>query len=125
MKRIILLTSLAIAALAACTPAADQTAQPVPTTQASPPAQQPQTNTETAQNPNSVTISGEVVRVEDDDVIINDGTQEIRVDADDDVLRQANLAAGDQITVVGEYDNNEFDAVTITLESGETLVVDD
>jgi uncharacterized protein YdeI (BOF family) len=95
MRRNFILASFAIVGLVACrNPSLDkqtqvrekpiETGQANPTTTSTPLAP---TNPKIAQISNPESISGEVVRVEEDDIILNNGTQEIRVDADDDVLQ--------------------------------------
>ncbi|MBD2463647.1 NirD/YgiW/YdeI family stress tolerance protein [Oscillatoria sp. FACHB-1407] len=74
------------------------------------------------QRQNSVTISGEVVRVQGDDFILNDGTGQILVEAESRSIRQVNLRAGDRITVAGQYtDDNAFEALSLTPGSGEAI----
>lgn len=78
------------------------------------------------QRNNSVTLSGSVVRIQDDDFILDDGTGQILIEAESRPLRQANLKAGDTLTVTGRYDDdNDFDAISITLSSGEVIYIFD
>ena len=75
---------------------------------------------------NTVTLSGEVVRLMDDDFVLNDGTGEIEVEAETYAIREAALSVGTTVTVTGQYDDNEFEAVTLTPAGGETItIVDD
>jgi uncharacterized protein YdeI (BOF family) len=76
---------------------------------------------------NSVTLSGEIVRVQGDDFILSDGTGQILVEAESRPVRRANLKPGDQVTVAGTYsDDNDFEAFSITpAASGEVIYVFD
>ncbi len=75
---------------------------------------------------NTVTISGEVVRLtDDDDFLLNDGTEQIEVEAETAAIRESNLVVGMTVTVTGYYED-EFEALTLTPAGGETItVVDD
>lgn len=85
-----------------------------------------QTTIADLQQANSVTLSGEVVRVQGDDFILSDGTGQILVEAESRPIRQANLNAGDRVTVAGTYsDDNDFEAYSITPSSGETIYIFD
>jgi uncharacterized protein YdeI (BOF family) len=78
------------------------------------------------QRQNSVTIAGEVIRVQGDDFILNDGTGQILVEAESRPIRQANLQVGDRITVAGSYgDDNEFEALSLTPSNGEVIYIFD
>lgn len=78
------------------------------------------------QQANTVTLSGEVVRVQRDDFILSDGTGQILVEAETRPIRQANLQVGDRVTVAGRYDDdNSFEALSLTLTSGEVIYVFD
>lgn len=55
--------------------------------------------------------------------ILSDGTGQVVVDADPMWYHQLNLQVGEQVTVAGEYDEYDFDAFTITRESGEVLTI--
>lgn len=86
-----------------------------------------QTSIQELQSTNSTSISGEVVRIYGEDFILDDGTGQILVEAERRSLRQANLEAGQQVTVVGNYDDdNSFNAISITRADGEVVqVLDD
>jgi RNase P/RNase MRP subunit p29 len=78
------------------------------------------------QNANSTTISGQIIRLTDDDLVLDDGTGQILVEADDHPLQQENLSIGEQITVTGHYDNeNTFDAILIRRTNGEEIYIFD
>ncbi|MGG6297284.1 NirD/YgiW/YdeI family stress tolerance protein [Leptolyngbya sp. AN02str] len=78
------------------------------------------------QQANTVALSGEVVRVQGDDFILSDGTGQILVEAERRPIRQANLRAGDRVTVTGRYDDdNSFEALSLGLTSGEVIYVFD
>lgn len=85
-----------------------------------------QTTIRDLQRVNSITISGEIVRIFDEDFILDDGTGQILVEAEDRQLRQANFAVGEQVTVVGVYDDdNSVDAIRITRQNGEVVQIFD
>ena len=74
----------------------------------------------------SQSISGKVVRlIDDDDFILNDGTREIRVDADAQAIDM--ISPGQQIILTGTFDDDrrEFDAYTIKLPNGNEVALDD
>jgi uncharacterized protein YdeI (BOF family) len=78
------------------------------------------------QRVNSVTISGEVVQVRGDEFILRDATGEMLVEAESLAIRQANLKAGDRVTVVGSYDDdNSFETFSITAGNGPVIYVFD
>lgn len=72
---------------------------------------------------NTITLSGEIVRVMGDNFVLDDGTGQIMVDAESSAVRDAQLSPGDSATVTGRYDDEDFDAVTITPASGEVIYV--
>lgn len=74
---------------------------------------------------NTVSLSGEVVRVIGDDFVLNDGTGQILVEAETYAIRDAAISAGSEVIVTGTYDEDEFNAVTITPANGETIYVFD
>ncbi|MBE9160594.1 NirD/YgiW/YdeI family stress tolerance protein [Nodosilinea sp. LEGE 06152] len=76
---------------------------------------------------NTVTLSGQVVRLtDDDDFLLNDGTGQIEVEAETAAIQESNLAVGTTVTVTGYYDEDEFEALTLTPAGGETTtIVDD
>lgn len=75
----------------------------------------------------TVTLSGEVVQLtDDDDFLLDDGTGQIEVEAETAAIQASNLAVGTSVTVTGYYDEDEFEALTLTPAGGETItVVDD
>lgn len=68
------------------------------------------------QRTQGLTISGQVTGIKGDEFMLNDGTGEIVVDTNDRKL--TNLSVGEQVTVVGEYDDDDFDAFSITRQDG-------
>lgn len=85
-----------------------------------------QTTVRDLQSANSTSISGEIVRVYGEDFILDDGTGQILVEAERRPLRQANLEEGERVTVTGTYDDdNSFNAINITRESGEVVQIFD
>lgn len=74
----------------------------------------------------SVTLSGQVVRVQGEDFVLDDGTGQILVEAESRPLRQANLRAGDQVTVSGIYDDdNSLEAYSIMPVGGDVIYIFD
>jgi hypothetical protein len=69
---------------------------------------------ENLQSTRNVTISGQVKSVVGNNFTLNDGTGEVIVDAGPRWWHQINLSAGESVTVVGEMDEGEFDAFSIT-----------
>lgn len=85
-----------------------------------------QTTVRDLQNANSTSISGEIVRIYGEDFILDDGTGQILVEAERRPLQQANLEAGERVTITGTYDDdNSFNAISITRENGEVVQIFD
>jgi hypothetical protein len=70
-----------------------------------------------------ITISGTIRSVVGNEFILDDGTGQIIVDAGPPWYHQLNFQVGQQVTVVGEYDDYDFDAFSITYSNGETIVI--
>ena len=70
-------------------------------------------------------VSGKVVSLGDDDFVLNTGKAKVLVDAEERPLQQAKLSVGEQITVTGRYDDDNFDAHTITRSNGTSISVRD
>ncbi|PNW61948.1 UNVERIFIED_CONTAM: hypothetical protein BEN50_04480 [Euhalothece sp. KZN 001] len=64
-------------------------------------------------------IAGEVVNIFENEFILNSNGEEILVEANTD--SPLNLEVGEEVTVFGEADDEDFDAITITLSNGEVL----
>jgi len=75
------------------------------------------------QRNSGVTISGTVKSVVGNEFTLNDGTGEIIVDPGPRWWKEINLTPGEQVTVVGEYDDYDFDAFSITRSSGEVIQI--
>ncbi|MUG92043.1 hypothetical protein F7734_06035 [Scytonema sp. UIC 10036] len=86
-------------------------------------AQKAATQIENFSNARATTISGQVTKLLDDEFILNDGKRQIIVEAEPQLGKPINLSVGEQVTVVGNYDDNEFNALSITRASGETLQI--
>jgi uncharacterized protein YdeI (BOF family) len=71
----------------------------------------------------SIEISGKIISIDDGDFLLDTSNGQILVDADDRSVRRANLTVGEQVTVTGRYDDDSFDAYTVTRESGEVVSV--
>ncbi len=69
------------------------------------------------------TISGTVQSVVGNEFILSDGTGEIIVDAGPRWYHSINVQPGERLTVVGEYDDDDFDAFRIIRANGETLII--
>jgi uncharacterized protein YdeI (BOF family) len=96
------------------------------TTLAAPAIATAQTTIGELQQANSVTLSGEVLRVQGDDFILSDGTGQIWVEAERRPIREAGLKVGDRVTVAGVYDDeNSFEALSITPAGGTVIYVFD
>lgn len=70
-----------------------------------------------------ISISGEVKSIVGNEFILDDGTGQIIVDAGPRWYHQINVSSGEKITVVGEYDDDDFDAYTITRSNGEVIQI--
>ncbi|ERT06091.1 hypothetical protein M595_4004 [Lyngbya aestuarii BL J] len=56
-----------------------------------------------------LTISGEVTGVWGNNFVVNDGTGQILVDAGPSWWHSIDVSVGERVTVVGEYDDDDFD----------------
>ncbi|MBE9121577.1 NirD/YgiW/YdeI family stress tolerance protein [Tychonema sp. LEGE 07199] len=71
-----------------------------------------------------ITISGKVVGfgdADDNEWIIDDGSGRIRIDAGPRRWRDINVSKGETIRVVGEMDDDEFNAFSITRSNGSLI----
>ena len=75
---------------------------------------------ELKQNPET-RIQGKIRSIVGNEFILSDGTGEMIVDAGPRWYHDLNLRKGETITVVGEYDDYDFDAYQITRSNGETI----
>lgn len=75
------------------------------------------------QRQQGTTITGTVRSVVGNEFILSDGTGEVIVDAGPRWYRAINVSAGEQLTVTGEYDDDDFDAFTITRANGEVITI--
>ncbi|WP_293164594.1 DNA-binding protein [Okeania sp. SIO2C9] len=71
------------------------------------------------QRGDNATISGQVIGISGDEFMLDDGTGKILVDTDDREL--TNLSVGEQVKVIGEYDDDDFDAFSITRQDGNVI----
>ncbi|MEH2224515.1 DNA-binding protein [Nostoc sp.] len=88
-------------------------------------AQKAPNQIENLPNARVTTISGQVTKLLDDEFILNDGKGQIIVEAEPQLGQPIKLSVGEQVTVVGNYDNNEFNALSITRANGETIQIHD
>lgn len=84
-----------------------------------------QTSIGDLQQNSGLTIAGTISNVVGNEFILEDGTGEIIVDAGPRWYHQINLTQGEQVTVVGEYDDDDFDAYSITRSNGEEILIRD
>jgi hypothetical protein len=70
-----------------------------------------------------ITISGTVGSVVGNSFVLSDSSGEIIVDAGPRWYQEVNVNAGEQVTVVGEFDEGEFDAYSITRANGEVVTI--
>jgi hypothetical protein len=70
-----------------------------------------------------VTIGGEIRSVVGNEFILDDGTGQIIVDGGPRWYHQIDLEEGEQVTVLGVYDDYDFDAFSITLSTGEMIFI--
>ncbi|ACK69149.1 hypothetical protein PCC7424_0693 [Gloeothece citriformis PCC 7424] len=88
-------------------------------------AQKAQTPIGNLPNSRLMSISGEVTQLFHDEFLLNDGTGQIIVEAEPQWGQPMNLSVGEQVTVVGRYDDNEFEAFSITNSQGQTIQIHD
>lgn len=71
------------------------------------------------------TISGTVRAVFGNEFILDDGTGQVIVDAGPHWYHTVILREGEHLTVVGEYDDYDFDAYRIIRRNGEVIFIQD
>ena len=80
------------------------------------------TSIEDLEQEETVTISGEVTEIVDDDDdnewVVTDETGSVVVDAGALWEETIDVSVGDRLTVIGELDEDEFDAFTVILDDG-------
>jgi uncharacterized protein YdeI (BOF family) len=89
------------------------------------PIAQAQTAIRDLQRNPGVSVSGTIRSVVGNEFILDDGTGQIIVDAGPRWYHQLDLRQGEQVTVVGEYDDEDFDAFSIAYSNGEVIRVRD
>jgi uncharacterized protein YdeI (BOF family) len=72
-----------------------------------------------------VTISGTVTNVVGNEFIVDDGTGQMIVDAGPRWYHTIHVTQGERVKVIGEYDNDDFDAYQITRSNGEVMTIRD
>lgn len=72
-----------------------------------------------------ITLTGTVGSVVGNSFTLSDGTGEIIVGAGPRWYQEVTVLPGEPLTVVGEYDQGEFDAYRITRANGDVIVVRD
>ncbi len=68
-----------------------------------------------------ITISGTIKSVVGNEFILDDGTGQVIVYTAPRWWQKFNFSAGERVTVVGEYDDDDFDAFKITREDGSVI----
>lgn len=100
-------------------------AQPVPDRSGPTPAVATvaQISIEDLQRQRGLVIQGTIVSVVGNEFVLDDGTGQVIVDTAPRWYRQYDFRAGERVTVVGEYDDYDFDAFEIRRETGEVLTI--
>ncbi len=76
------------------------------------------------QRPSSITISGRVESMADNDFVLDDGTGQIIVHAGPRRWREINLTQGEQVTITGELSKSgKFDAFNIRRANGSVIEI--
>ncbi|MFS8858281.1 DNA-binding protein [Synechococcus sp. H55.7] len=70
-----------------------------------------------------VLVAGRITSVFGNKFILDDGTGQLLVDAGPSWYRQIQLVPGERVTVLGKYDDEDFDAYRITRENGEVIEI--
>jgi hypothetical protein len=70
-----------------------------------------------------LTLVGTIVNRVGNSFILRDDSGEVIVDAGPRWWQPINLAPGEKITVIGEYDQGEFDAFSIVRANGDVLTI--
>lgn len=70
-----------------------------------------------------LSVSGVVRSVVGNKFVLDDGTGQLIVEAGPRWYQPLNLTEGERITVVGEYDDEDFDAFSVTRASGEVIEI--
>jgi len=69
------------------------------------------------------TIAGTVRAVVGNEFILDDGTGQVIVDAGPHWYHRVNIREGERLTVIGEYDDYDFDAFRIVRSNGEVIFI--
>lgn len=70
-----------------------------------------------------VSITGQVRSVMGNEFVLDDGTGQIIVDAGPRWYHTISVSVSERLTVVGSYDDDDFDAYTITRGNGEVIQI--
>ncbi len=70
-----------------------------------------------------VLVAGRITSVFGNKFTLDDGTGQLLVDAGPSWYRQIQLVPGERVTVLGKYDEEDFDAYRITRENGEVIEI--
>ena len=70
-------------------------------------------------------IQGQILNIFDDELILNSGLRSILVDIGPSWYSSINLELGEQVTVIGEADDEDFDAFSIIRSNGEIISIRD
>lgn len=85
------------------------------------------TNINDLEQEETVTISGEVTEIvgddDDNEWVVTDNTGSVVVDAGSLWEETIDVSVGDLLTIVGELDEDEFDAFTVILPDGTEIEI--
>lgn len=70
-----------------------------------------------------VQVAGVVHSIVGNEFILNDGTGQLIVDTGPPWYRSVNLSVGEKVSVVGEFNDYDFDAHHIIRSNGEVIVI--
>lgn len=68
-------------------------------------------------------ISGKVVNIFGDKFVLDTGSEKIIVDAELKEIRNLRLNIGEEISVYGEYDDDDFDAYSLSRADGSQVQI--
>ncbi|OKH32280.1 hypothetical protein NIES2119_26765 [[Phormidium ambiguum] IAM M-71] len=76
-------------------------------------------------NNNNMTITGKIVQIGDEKFLLESGTEQFLIDADNLNLRTANLREGETVTVNIKSDDDDFEAISITRDNRKVIYIFD
>jgi uncharacterized protein YdeI (BOF family) len=87
------------------------------------PIAQAQTSIRELQRNSGTTISGTIKSVVGNEFTLDDGTGQVIVDTAPRWWKKFNFTPGERVTIVGEYDDEDFDAFKITRQDGAVITI--